>query len=230
MKRIFLGSLVAAAIFSGPALAADIAVKAPLASVAPAFDWAGFYAGGHVGYGWGQSVWTNPGIQLSDHSVNGFLGGGQAGFNYQVQRIVLGVEVDGSRADISGHGPDPFGDDMRVRTDWLATVTGRVGIAAERWLVYGKGGAAWAGDRFSFLSPAGRSAETQQTRSGWTAGAGIEYAAWSNWSLKLEYAYMDFGNRHVTWVTGDFADIDQKIQTIKLGLNYRFGGPVVARY
>ena len=221
-KRIFAAAALAAAT-AGSAIAADLPVKAPVypPEVMP-YNWTGLYVGGHIGWGWGRKTWSNPGILLSEHDVDGFLGGAQVGFNYQIQNFVLGIDADGSAADISGDGPDQFGDSLRDRTRWLASLTARLGFAWDRWLIYGKGGAAWAGDQFSFLAPSGRNASTDQTRSGWTAGAGIEYGIWDNWSLRLEYDYMDFGTKHVTWVTGDFADIEQKIHVVKVGLNYRF--------
>jgi outer membrane immunogenic protein len=108
-------------------------------------------------------------------------------------------------------------------------VTGRAGLAFDRVLLYAKGGAAWAADRFSFLAPSGRNGTTDQTRTGWIGGVGVEYAFAGSWSAKVEYNYMDFGTKHVTFTT-DFADIQQRVQTIKAGVNYRFGGPIIAQY
>ena len=226
MTHLVLAAAIATLLATGAATAADMPIKARAyqtpSAVAP-YTWTGFYLGGHIGGGRTEKTWSNPGLLLSDHDDSGFLGGGQVGFNYQIKSVVLGAEVDGSWANISGHGNDQFGDDLQDRVDWLTTVTGRMGFGWDRFLIYGKGGAAWTGDRFSFVAPNGRAAEARQTRSGWTAGAGIEYAMWDNWSIKAEYAYMDFGTEHVAWVTGDFVDIKQTLQVGKIGVNFRFG-------
>jgi outer membrane immunogenic protein len=111
-------------------------------------------------------------------------------------------------------------------------LTGRVGLAFDRWLVYGKGGVAWSGDRYStnrYTFPG--SVEISDTRWGWTAGAGVEYAFAPQWSAKLEYNFMDFGTRTYSFAPGTTTDIDQQIHAVKLGVNYKFGGgPSAGRY
>jgi outer membrane immunogenic protein len=246
MRRGLLAvvGLVGAAAFSGAATAADISrpvYKAPPAGALPvAYDWTGFYVGGHVGYGWATKRWTD-GFGLFDvsHDADGFLGGGQAGFNYQINQFVFGVEGDFSWSGINGGSTTgaiigaPVGATFSSDIDWTSTVTGRLGIAFDRWMIYGKGGVAFAHDRYNtnfYTFPL--STEVSDTRIGWTAGAGVEYAFAPNWSAKLEYNYMDFGNRSVSFAPGTATDIDQQIHAVKFGVNYKFGfpGAIGARY
>jgi outer membrane immunogenic protein len=244
MRRGLLAvvGLMGATMLSGAALAADIArpvYKAPPAGVMPvAYDWTGFYIGGHVGYGWADKSWTDAFGLATSHTADGFLGGGQVGFNYQINQFVFGVEGDVSWANLKGSSTlpgfvgAPAGQTFNSEVDWTATLTGRVGIALDRWLVYGKGGVAWAGDRYStnrYTAPL--TTEISDTRWGWTAGAGVEYAFAPQWSAKLEYNYMDFGTRNYSFAPGFSTDIDQQIHAVKFGINYKFGGgPIMARY
>jgi outer membrane immunogenic protein len=244
MRRGLLAAvgLMSATMLSGAALAADIArpmYKAPPAGVMPvAYDWTGFYIGGHVGYGWADKSWTDSFGLAATHHADGFLGGGQVGFNYQINQFVFGVEGDVSWANLSGSQTVPLlgggTDTINSNVDWTSTLTGRLGLAFDRWLVYGKGGVAWAGDRFStsrYTAPF--VTEISDTRWGWTAGAGVEYAFAPQWSAKLEYNYMDFGTRNYTFAAGGIStDIDQQIHAVKFGINYKFGGggPIMARY
>jgi outer membrane immunogenic protein len=244
MRRVMLAlvGLAGATVFGGAAMAADISrpvYKAPPAGALPvAYDWTGFYIGGHVGYGWADKTWSDPfSFGTVSHNADGFLGGGQAGFNYQVGQFVFGAEGDFTWSGISGGVSRTFGlaapvtANFNTDVDWTATVTARAGIAFDRWLVYAKGGAAFAKDRYStnFYTPG--TIELSDTRVGWTAGAGVEYAFAPNWSAKLEYNYMDFGTRAVSFTPGTSTDIDQQIHAVKFGINYKFGaGPLTARY
>jgi outer membrane immunogenic protein len=245
MRRglLALVGLAGAAVFSGGALAADMGrpvYKAPPAGVMPAtYDWTGFYVGGHVGYGWAEKDWRDAfGLNVSN-KADGFLGGGQVGFNYQIGMFVLGAEGDFSWSGIKGGSNTaaiigaPLGNTFNTDVNWVSTLTGRAGVAFDRWLVYGKGGVAWANDKFStnrYTAPV--SVEVTDTRIGWTAGAGVEYAFAPAWSAKLEYNYMDFGNRAVSFAPGTSTDIDQQIHAVKFGVNYKFGfpGAVAGRY
>ncbi len=259
MKRLLLAST--ALMFAGSALAADlpagVPVKAPIVAPIPYFSWTGCYVGGHVGYGWGRKSFSDPngfnfappGVTIDD-DTRGFLGGGQVGCNYQfAPNWVVGFEGDVSWANIKGDlTSDPFfsgkNQTVSAKTDWLATATGRVGYTWDRWLLYAKGGAAWAHDKYNihfpafFIFPATDFAATE-TRLGWTVGAGIEWAFADNWSAKIEFDHYDFGSRRIDLVDptpfgGTFpGDIKQRIETVKFGINYRFGvapAPVTARY
>lgn len=261
--RRFMGAcaLVASAVLAGaPASAADmpVPVKAPVAPVAVAiFNWTGIYIGAHAGGAWFDKDWFIPntptniaggcpaggcGVPGGGHTGSSWLAGGQVGFNYQVNQWVLGVEAQFSATKIKGSHVDPFLGIIshHSETDFIATVAGRLGIAWDRALLYVKGGGAWAHDKFfngnTAIAPEVQS--TTQTRWGWMVGGGGEYALSANWSIKLEYNYLDFGDRRATLQPTAACpgclpfeyDIDQTIHIVKAGINYRFGGPVVARY
>jgi outer membrane immunogenic protein len=225
-----------------PVHAADLGVRPvyrgpPPVAVVPLFSWTGCYIGGHAGGGWADKTVSVPSIvpgeSITGHLV-GPLGGGQVGCNLQLGGLVIGVEGEGSAADIKGDTTQTIlgvTGTASARTDWLATATGRLGWAWDRWLIYGKGGAAWAGDKYSLSIPVFPEQETaSETRTGWTVGGGIEWAFWDHWSIKAEYDYYDFGTRAVTLV-GTFAgapievpgvEVRQRLQVGKIGLNYRF--------
>jgi len=143
------------------------------------------------------------------------------------------ANLDGSHVYSLGA---PFYTD-HTKVSWLATLTGRMGYAVHpAALIYVRGGAAWVRDTFTETCPApGCPGEAKSTRSGWTLGGGIEYRFQPNWSVFVEYAYMDFGRRRSTITYADLTtfnyDIKQDVQTVLFGINYRFGGgPLVARY
>jgi len=184
----------------------------PPPSPIPFFTWTGFYAGAHIGVGWSDGDGSG--------NSSGFVGGGQVGFNYQINQWVLGLE-----ADIAG---TTIGDSVSVAVpgavvtgsgslDWVSTLAPRIGYAFDRWLVYGKFGGAWAHGSGSVSVNGIQVVSVDQTVSGWVLGVGTEYALRDNWTAKIEYNMMDFGS------DGPFAD--NKFHVFKAGLNYRFGGP-----
>jgi len=235
--RIIAGGLVlAAGTIAGlcSAAAADLppaprpAAIAPVAYVAPVYNWTGFYIGGHVGGGWENSSWTDPftgGRNTFNNS--GFLGGGQVGGNVQFNWLVVGVEGDFSWSGIKGSGLDSVGNSINTNVNWTSTVTGRAGVAFDRLLVYGKGGVAFANDKSSFTDIAGATATDTLTRTGWTAGAGLEYAFAGNWSAKVEYDYLGFGSKTLNFSTPTFpaysSSANLNVQEVKAGINFRFG-------
>jgi outer membrane immunogenic protein len=236
MRSLLVLAGLAGALLSSTAMAADIArpiYKAPPAGALPVtYDWTGFYVGGHVGYGWAKKDWQDSfGLFNLSTDPNGFLGGGQVGFNYQIGQFVLGAEGDFSWTGINGGRTvlgivPPPGGTFNANVNWTSTLTGRAGLAFDRWLVYGKGGVAWANDKFStnvYTFPG--TVDFTDTRVGWTAGAGVEYAFAPSWSAKLEYNFMDFGDKAVSFAPGRSTDIDQQIHAVKLGVNYKFGFP-----
>ena len=251
MKRLLLASVsVFALIATSPAHAADLPAtmprKAPPIAPAPPFSWTGCYIGGNVGYGWGRKTFSDvlpDGVLVGDFDpsvslpvdTGGFLGGGQLGCNYQFAPAwVAGIEGDVSAANISGSGTTPAFDlPLNAKTDWIASVTVRVGYTWDRWLAYAKGGAAWADDKYN--ATYGGTYDASETRSGWTVGAGLEWAFANNWSARLEYDYYDFGTRNVTFTSpsdSSTESVKQQIQAVKFGINYRFGasGPIMSRY
>ncbi len=163
--------------------------------------------GVHGGYGWSDSQ----GLDLK-----GGFGGGQAGYNYQINNFVWGIEGDIAGADISE--TDTFGPlSVKVSFDTLASLRGRFGVAYGNALFYGTAGAGWGHFKVS-ASAFGLTASDSVTLSGWTVGAGIEYAFVPNWSAKVEYLHYGFGSENFVGIpTGDL-----DVNTIKAGINYRF--------
>jgi outer membrane immunogenic protein len=235
-------ALAGVTMIGGSATAADLkpapVYKAPPAGVLPAaYDWTGFYIGGHVGYGWDRDKWRDAAGLNSSSTPNGFLGGGQVGFNYQIGQYLLGIEGDGSWSGIKGStttAMGAMGATIDNRVDWTSTVTGRAGLVFDRWLAYGKGGVAFAGDRFRTNRYTPAIVEVTDTRVGWTVGAGVEYAFAPAWSAKLEYNYMDFGTKAVSFAPGTSTSIDEQVHAVKFGINYKLGGgalaPLMGRY
>jgi len=220
------------------AAAADLPVRpapAPTAPVAYApaaiYNWTGFYVGGQIGAGFGNSSWSDPftGANNTFNSGAGFLGGAQVGGNVQFNMVVLGVEGDLSWTGLKGSGVDSVGNAINTNVDWTSTVTGRAGVAFDRVLVYGKGGVAFAQDKSGFTDIFGNSASTTLTRTGWTAGAGIEYGITKNLSAKIEYDYLGFASQALNFTTPTTplytSNANLNVQEVKAGLNLRFGGP-----
>jgi outer membrane immunogenic protein len=221
--RLIKLGLAAAMLLSVSAVsdAAD-AVRGPAYGVPPPpvplfYNWTGLYVGGHLGVGW------------ADGGSSGFLGGGQVGFNYQINpQWVLGVEADiagtsiNDSANVSVVGPGAIlTANTSASLDWVSTLAARFGYAFDRWLIYGKVGGAWAHESATVTSDINGltfgSVSLDQTASGWMVGVGTEYALWNNWSAKVEYNMMDFGS--------DSLLSNDKFHVFKAGLNYRFGGP-----
>ena len=230
---VFAAGSVVCAVSAG---AADLPLPAPVPTApvayAPAaiFNWTGFYIGGHAGAGFANSSWSDPLTGAGNSfSSTGFLGGGQAGVNYQIDRFVLGVEGDWSWTGLNGSGNNSAGNAISTNARWTSTVTGRVGAAFDRFLVYGKGGVAFAQDQSGFTDTFGNSASNSLMRTGWTAGAGLEYGITKNWSAKLEYDYLGFGSQSLNFTTPTTplytSSANLNVQEIKAGINFRFGGP-----
>jgi outer membrane immunogenic protein len=248
MKKI-LGGLVISAFLAAPAMAADMRmpVKAAPVPVVTVFSWTGCYIGGHVGYAWGKKDISFPGIIAGslDHDVDGLVAGGQVGCNlWQNDRWVFGIEGQASWADIDG---DVFGvvqtpNGFKTEADVIGSIAARLGYAfgaTGQTLLFVKGGAAFIHEQFfTNIGPVANfnfQQSDKELRWGWMVGAGFEQALNSNWSLKAEYNYSNFGNDNLSLcVVGGACldyDIKQHVHLVKVGINYRFGGgPVVARY
>jgi outer membrane immunogenic protein len=269
-------------------LAARPYTKAPVVA-AIVYDWTGFYIGGNAGYSWGRastdgdltgsqsvSVFRTAGPTLlagfpvvtplataaltGRSNVNGFVGGGQAGYNWQRGTWLFGLEGDIQYSDERGTGEICIVAGCAIgtgiltanyRLDWFGTARGRVGfLPTERVLLYATGGLAYG--HLSATAPL-IPLSWGSTRAGWTVGAGAEAAIDNNWSVKLEYLYMDLGNvgssgATATTVVNQLNTPQQGFNTVttttltsafrtrftdnilRVGVNYRFGGPVVARY
>lgn len=243
--------------------AADLAVKAPpIAPPAPVWSWTGFYLGAHVGAGWGETettltsatVTTPPlgtfpfTLPFAQTSASGFLGGVQAGYNWQTGWAVLGVQGDFAGADIKGTSPCLVVLSCTDKTDWLATVSGRIGaVVLDRGLIYAKGGAAWMNTKHSVNLPniglAGIVGQELTSRDvthwGWLVGLGTEWMITPNWTAFIEYDYMSFEKKNENFplnlgalpvAASVNADLKNTLSIAKVGVNYKFGGPLVARY
>ncbi len=237
MNRLLLGAAAMVA-FSAPAFAADMPARpAPVPVAAPLYDWSGFYGGVNVGGAWGPTHWQYdvvPPVSIS-HQVSGGFGGFQAGYNFQIASFVLGVEGDYDFTNLNGTSLclNPFFI-CHSKVRGTADIAGRIGYAWDRVLLYAKGGEAWAFNRYESLATANTIAGTE-TRAGWLGGVGLEYAYAPCWTVKAEYNYLDFGTKTVTRhnANGSFAtsiDVSEKMNIAKVGINYKFGSPAVAKY
>ncbi len=195
--------------------------KAPEYSAPSYFSWTGFYVGINAGYGFGNSDLTDAlGTSTGDFNVNGALAGLTLGYNYQTGMWVWGLEADGDYSWIKGTTTTACGGTCEIKNTWLATARARIGYAGwNRWLPYITGGAAFGNVKISDAF-----GEGSETKFGWTAGAGLEYAFWSNWTTKIEYLYADLGTASCTAPSCGVVDVDGKfnVHLIRLGLNYRF--------
>jgi outer membrane immunogenic protein len=236
MKKFLLAGAAVAALATG-AQAADLgSPRAPIAAavMAPAFSWTGFYLGAHAGYGWAQARYTDFSGTFGPGSINanGFFGGIQGGYNWQMNSFVFGIEADVAAGALNRTFALGGGDTYRASVPFLSTVRARAGFAADRALFYVTGGLGIATfqDRvFDASVPA--TFTTSSTRAGYALGAGVEYAFTPNWTAKVEYMYYGFGDRRNVFTANDRIRTD--IHTVKLGINYLFStGPsaVVARY
>jgi outer membrane immunogenic protein len=216
------------------------------------FRWTGVYIGAHVGGGRGflDENATPFVFAASTFSplpasigVGGWLAGGQVGANYQIDSWVIGVEAQaswarftGSTACVAGVFPVPVVAGVGAATcsskiDALGTIAARLGWAFDHLLLYGKGGAAWSNDSHQVLMNTGdiqRLFSTNETRWGWMVGVGVEYAFTDNWSAKIEYNYMDLGSDALRFADTSgtvFMDtnIRERVNVVKVGVNYRFG-------
>jgi outer membrane immunogenic protein len=245
MKKFLLGTVGLVALgLAAPAGAADLPArtytKAP-AYVAAVYDWSGFYIG--INGGWGQSrdrrFFDPTATLLGSYDANGGTVGGQVGYRWQTGAWVFGLEAQGNWADFSGSTASLVlpGGVVRSKTDAFGLFTGQVGYAWNNALLYVKGGAAVTDRNYEFQFPAGVLAASTgyQTRWGGTVGAGVEYGFAPNWSAAIEYDHI-FENRHgVTFTTpagvaviGNSSGGDTDLVTARI--NYRWGGPVVAKY
>lgn len=275
MKRLLIGIAAVASLLATGALAADLPVKtytkAPV-YVEPVFDWTGFYVGGNVGYSWGRSsdtstVTNGAGTVLFTSAgrtnLDGVVGGGQIGYNWQIQSWVFGLEADIQGTDEKGtrNFTCPTGTctptfgviavfpgpalpvALSQKIDWFGTVRGRIGfLAIPQVLFYATGGFAYGEvDSKETIGLAAPQAFSQSNTSvGWTVGAGVEGAIGGNWTARLEYLYVDLSK-----VSGSFATTQAAFgggaiissyssrvtdNIVRVGINYKFGGPVIAKY
>ncbi|HTV35256.1 MAG TPA: outer membrane beta-barrel protein [Xanthobacteraceae bacterium] len=226
MRNVFVVVLAAAGmtiVGAQGAGAADLGV--PYTPPPPPPSWTGFYIGLNGGAGWGttatsvnvgQTLALNgiPGINLSvplaQTSLNGWLAGGQIGYNYQIGNYLVGIEGEGDWANISGTSPCAVVFSCTSKVKWTADIAGRFGVVPiANLLVYVKGGVSWAGLQSSFgngisgtvgpITFAGDvNANLNTTQVGGLLGIGTEYMFAPNWTAKIEYTYADYGKENFT--------------------------------
>jgi outer membrane immunogenic protein len=246
--------LVAACLSS--ANAADMPLKAP-AYAAPTSSWTGFYLGVNGGAGWGTAASSIDlaglaaglgvgglgalgSLPVGSHEINGFLGGGQIGYNWQTGNIVFGLEGDGDWADVEGTAPCIEVLACSAKVNWTADATVRLGVLPmSNVLVYVKGGAAWAGLNYNLSSAgvlgagASLTSSLTTTKTGGLLGIGTEYLFAPHWTAKIEYNYADFGSHTDTFVLTESTvagslsvpvpiQTTLQMHTVKAGVNYHF--------
>jgi opacity protein-like surface antigen len=217
------------------------------------YNWTGVYVGGQIGGGWGQTGWNSAtgefgsratNMFAGDGTANGFVVGGQIGANYQLGAWVTGVEADANWADLDSNAKcstpeedEASGFTCHTRIDALGTLTGRLGLTFGNLLVYGKGGAAW--DRERHQAVPGQVGPINiysgdETRWGWTVGLGLEYALTPAWTGKVEYDYMEFGNKTIAFSDGlgnaSNVGLSQNLNVVKMGFNYKLGADPTASF
>lgn len=243
MRKTILAASVL--LFStGFATAADILTKAPAyAPAVVASTWSGFYVGANAGGGWAHtdSEFSVAGAAFANarNSLGGAFGGLQIGANWQSGAAVYGVEADFQYSGMQGSLAAPtcpaavcgvaLGASYDQKMPWFGTVRGRLGYAAGSWMAYVTGGYAYARLETTALATAGaitESISSADTRSGWTAGVGVEVALDRAWSARLEYLHLDFGSADAVWTFPTLPAVTDRIRlqadVVRAGLNYRF--------
>jgi len=265
MKSRILGLLAATALTmagASVASAADLPLRAappaPVIAAAPVFTWTGFYVGANAGYhfsgdndfdrtaatGFGAGVLANT-IPLGFESDrDGFIGGVQAGYNFQFGSVVFGVEADIQYTDVESDttifsNPGglffPSTSTATSELDYLGTVRARLGFAFDRALVYATGGLAY-GDVTNAVAvtftPVGAAPFTyagseSDVEFGWTIGAGVEYAFTNNLTFKAEYLYYNLGDNTIVATGPNPANtVSYKVENdghiARAGINFKF--------
>ncbi len=257
MKKFLLGAagLVAAMSMSAPASAADMGVpyaKAPSPMIAAIYDWSGFYLGLNGGGGSARKCWdisnnlgvaVNPAVREGCHDATGGMAGGQIGFRWQSAAWVFGIEAQGDWANFKGSNASlfPFAAGPvtnQTKITGLGLLTGQVGYAWSNVLFYVKGGGAVVSDRYRGIVTATGVFfdQADENRWGGVVGAGVEVGFAPNWSVAFEYDHLFLGNRNiqmtntVTGVLSRWDNIKQDADIGQVRVNYRWGGPVIAKY
>jgi outer membrane immunogenic protein len=247
MKRTLPALVALAALVAAPAMAADLAVRGAPPPPPVFFSWTGCYVGAHLGGLIARKEWTertledpNFGASEGGHNAAGILGGVQGGCDFQAGGFVIGFMGDYALSDAQGEYDHPFIIERANHSvvQSIASVTGRVGFAWDRFLGYVKAGGAWEDDEYEIWELGEFVAGATESRSGWTVGIGGEYAFANFLSAFIEYNYYDFGTRELSFVSPDGVfhsthEIRECKNVLKGGINVRFGGwgtPVMAKY
>ena len=206
-------------------------------------NWTGVYVGVHAGsasatYTSAQTADGDPtGTDVFAYpggTGNGLFGGLQGGYNHQAGTFLFGIEGDLGRIGIHNEttllSKDTGGTDVSsVDYGTYGLIAGRVGVALDRLLAYGKGGIAFASiDNRTFETSDGTAIEAGEdhnssgTKRGWAFGGGLEYLIHDNWSAKVEFLRMDFGTASVQNLEGDTIEFRNLVDTVKFGVNLHF--------
>jgi outer membrane immunogenic protein len=252
-------AIAALGMAAAPVFAADLPArtytKAPV-MVAPIYDWSGFYIGLNGGGASSRECWTLtsnnaipivPNANEGCHNATGGLVGGQVGYRWQVSNWVFGVEAQGDWANLTGSNASlaltriPATNQTKI--DAIGLFTGQVGYTFNNVLWYVKGGAAVTDNKYSSFFPVGNVFAAagvpfnaaSDTRWGGAVGTGIEIGFAPNWSVALEYDHLFMGNPNITFpptsiAVGRSDNIAQGVDMGTVRIDYRFGGPVVAKY
>lgn len=214
-------TLAAALLLSSTsAFAADAIVynePAPVA-VVDTFSWTGGYIGVNAGYAGGKFKFNDYAGDSFKVNASGFIGGVQAGYNWQFDQMIVGVETDFQGSDVKAE-TSVNGDKAGAKVNWFGTTRARLGYTpVDRFMVYATGGVAYgkikAYDNVSSQS---------DTRVGYTVGAGAEYALTNNVTLKSEYLYTDLGKLKLNDVAGNrVGEVKALFHTVRVGVNYKF--------
>ena len=253
MKKLALATTALFMLSAGAASAADLAArpytKAPPVPVAAVYNWTGFYIGANGGGGWSDQRWdvinflgtpVGPFAEGS-HTASGATAGGQIGYRWQASNWVFGLEAQGNWADFSGsnNSLSLANTTNRSKVDALGLFTAQIGYAWNNVLWYVKGGAAVTRNKYEGVvtSTGFVFDRATETRWGGVVGTGLEFGFAPNWSLAIEYDHLFMGDRDIsmfsTAVPGALTRADtirQDVDMVTARINYRFGGPVVARY
>jgi len=199
----------------------------------PIMAWTGCYIGLNIGGGWAQATLYDPvaGAGLGTVTPGGVIGGAQAGCDYQIGQFVLGIQVMADASDIRGSNAQPNAFlQNNLNIPWIETLTARAGfVVLPTTLLYIKGGGAWVRDNVWTTTNGATAGNGIITPTGWTIGGGVEFLFFNNWSVFAEYNYLSFQNTQVTLISpanlGFPINFNHNVQTLLIGLNYRFGGP-----
>ena len=234
-SRLFISTTAISAILAAPAFAADPAIMAPL----PVFTWTGFYAGAHAGFvNAGNTVedGSAPGNQVlvgrrASLNSSGGLAGLQAGYNWQISSLVLGVEGDISLASLSRRAQlfdvtaGAFTTTYRTGLSSIGSLRLRAGVAFDRVLVYATGGVAFGNLRHSLsdpnFAPPSATLSRGSSATGLVIGGGVEYALTDNWIGRAEVLHARFPNKTVIAPLYTFT-FKNSVTQARLGVNYKF--------
>jgi outer membrane immunogenic protein len=238
---------------AAPASAADLPVKAP-PPVIPIYNWSGFYIGADAGGGFSHKCWdvtsfltrAPPVAAEGCHDASGGMAGGQIGYRWQSAGWVFGVEAQGDWADFKGSNISNFipAWTNNSKIEALGLFTGQIGLAWNNVLWYVKGGAAVTDDKFrGTVTTTGAVFDSaNDTRWGGVIGTGLEYGFAPNWSVAIEYDHLFMERRDITFTSAGVLagipagaifrtdSIRQDVDIFTARINYRFGGPILAKY